>query len=576
MAFGYKLIKRLAMKIKKDILFIFISLGCLFHLRAENLTVTSGLALWIDASNPSSIVSSDGVLSHGDRIVQINDIITGDNSFNDYFVQADTQHQPIWFESIASLDGSSGVLFDGVKTFLHSSTLNISEDMTTFIVAQNALQLSTWGSIHRPILASDDNPFQAIGTGYGFAYQMPGVDSFVVSLGNDTTEQKLTAESINTENWELNILAVRRESSTLSEIWQRTSLDTENLLMGNTEVLTRSGSLHTGYNLGAEPSVATRYYKGFICEIIIYNRTLSDLEMQQVSDYLYNKYFYLESEDPFDALLYLPFDQDFNNYGTAIPEKGLAVTYNNITPVLGIADSGIQGRCLDLTEAAMATSAGCVLYGKPGSDNTILENNLNGLKSLTACGWFNTNDDNVTLKSYTGFLGRLGQLMVRSYDDNSRLVLGVNNNWTTADNNVKYDESNQWVFWAVTYDGTIGTGNVKWYKGLEGETLSLLATHSLNAGTLATVDDELVVANLLTNGSYSFAGLFDELRLFGSKTNNSGALPISVIQEIFDYSQQTKCGDNDHFYPTADINHDCRVDLHDLAELAYNWQIDVN
>ncbi len=535
-----------------------------------NPPVTAGLTLWLDASNTSALTSQDGQLNHGDRISSWQDIRTGDNTSSDDFIQNDPAYQPIWFEKVQGLNGTSAVLFDGTKTFLHSDSLYLGPQTTVFIVAQNAIQLDTAGSVHRPILAADNNPFRPDGTGYGIAYQYPDSRDVVVSLGNGNLEEKLIAEDCNLEDWSMNIILFRRDGNTDSQVFQRTLHDGENILKADQLDLTRTTGLHTGYELGAETGHQARYYKGFISEILIYNLALNDAETKQVSDYLYNKHFNTSGEDPFGALLYLPFESNWNNCGQLISEKAAAVTYNDITP--GFA-AGVRGKCMDLSEAQMSTSAGCVLYGTAGTQDTPLEQQLNNAQSITLCGWFNANEP---MKAFSGFLGRMGQLMVRCYDNDSRLVLGINNNWTPTDNSIVFNESGQWAFWAVTYDGTQSFNNVKWYKGDINGNFTLLQTQSLSAGPLAEVHDQLAIGNLLTSGAYSFAGLLDELRIFTSQTDGEGALSQTQLQEIYQHGRSPYCGDAGHPYPPGDANKDCVVDLEDIVELIYHWQVDVN
>ena len=106
------------------------------------------------------------------------------------------------------------------------NSLYIGPSMTVFIVSHNAPQTATSGSIHRPVLAADDNPFRATGTGYGFAYQMAGVNEYVVSLGNDTIEEKLQAENV-LQDGTFNIFVVRRNGATSSELFMRRAWDSQ-------------------------------------------------------------------------------------------------------------------------------------------------------------------------------------------------------------------------------------------------------------------------------------------------------------------------------------------------------------
>ncbi len=270
-------------------------------------------------------------------------------------------------------------------------------------------------------------------------------------------------------------------------------------------------------------------------------------------------------------LVYLPFDEEWDSFGLLFTEEATVATYNSITPKFA---TGIRGKCFDLSHAVMGDSAGCLIYGVSGTEDTELETQLNGAKSITLCGWFNA--VNEPLKAFSGFLGRTAQLMVRSYDNQSRLVLGINNNWTPLDSDVTFDEMDEWIFWAVTYDGTQSSSNVKWYKGDTNGNFSLLKVQSLSAGCLADVHEPLAVGNLLTSGAYCFAGLMDEMRIFTSQSDDGGALSQSDLETIwdYDYDPSVYCGELAQPIPVGDFDKNCIVDFDDLAIFFMNWLLD--
>ncbi len=274
-------------------------------------------------------------------------------------------------------------------------------------------------------------------------------------------------------------------------------------------------------------------------------------------------------DDPFEALVYLPFENDWNNHGSAQPDTAQVSFVDGIQPQFG---TGLRKTGLDLSAAQMGKAAGCVNFGIPGTENTPVEEALNGLKSLTLCGWFHTAAAGNRLLTNTGFCGRLGQLMLRSYDNDSHMVLGVNNLWTPVDGDIVFDQENQWVFFAVTYDSTRSSGHVHWYKAIPDTAggVQSVKSHDLSAGPLQEKDSELTVANLLASGAYSFSGYFDEFRIFGSKDNASGALDIQQIQEIYEYDLQPVCG-SDIPIPPGDTNRDCIINFKDFIDIASGW-----
>jgi hypothetical protein len=67
---------------------------------------------------------------------------------------------------------------------------------------------------------------------------------------------------------------------------------------------------------------------------------------------------------------------------------------------------------------------------------------------------------------------------------------------------------------------------------------------------------------IVTPGTYDIVGALYDVRDLGRY------VPVSVQIEVL---EGPYCGDANHPYPTGDLNHDCKVDLLDLATLAFYW-----
>lgn len=276
----------------------------------------------------------------------------------------------------------------------------------------------------------------------------------------------------------------------------------------------------------------------------------------------------VEPNDPFNALVYLPFDGDFVDYGTS--SSGNVITSLEASHIsLIVPDGGVKAGCLDLRGFGMGTSGLNVKLGYDGWIDSNISNAMNGLKSFTITGWFNTGEANSFVSSYTGLLGRLGQLLLRSYDSSGHLVLTVNSQTTPTSDLIRFTEDNQWIFWAVSYDGTKSTNNVKWYKAtLDSGSFSLISTQSISAGSLSAVDKALSIGSLFSDGTYCYSGLIDEFRLFGSKIDSSGAINENKIRDIYEYAFLSP----DYTEKMAgDSNYDCIVNFDDLTKLCYYW-----
>lgn len=97
---------------------------------------------------------------------------------------------------------------------------------------------------------------------------------------------------------------------------------------------------------------------------------------------------------------------------------------------------------------------------------------------------------------------------------------------------------NAWRFIAVTYDAGLASGHAKFYVGEWQKDAALVSAHDLNRGAAGPK-----IAPAMTVGNVSsiirpvapdreFRGVIDEVRVFGSTTDGSGALNLQEILKI--------------------------------------------
>jgi len=106
-------------------------------------------------------------------------------------------------------------------------------------------------------------------------------------------------------------------------------------------------------------------------------------------------------------------------------------------------------------------------------------------------------------------------------------------------------DGNELVFVAVSYDGTKTSSNVLFYRGTAATSLSLVSTVTLNEGTVDTFPGRLAVGGRSGfNGPRTFHGIMDNVRIFGSKTDATGALSLAEIDEVFqgDFTEEVPAG----------------------------------
>jgi hypothetical protein len=100
-----------------------------------------------------------------------------------------------------------------------------------------------------------------------------------------------------------------------------------------------------------------------------------------------------------------------------------------------------------------------------------------------------------------------------------------------------YAATNTWIFFAVSYDGTQSTNNVTFYRGTLDGSLTAVGTASAAAGTVNTnllTTPVLLIGNNGGNGTLArpFDGWLDNVQIYGSTTDASGALSKSALQNM--------------------------------------------
>jgi len=223
----------------------------------------------------------------------------------------------------------------------------------------------------------------------------------------------------------------------------------------------------------------------------------------------------------------------FNETGTNASNTGRsgvpAVLFNSANVVtdlhsdVGLGLSGLLGdRALDNT-----TATGMGSGGTGGRATQPYDEAVDGLLSLTLQGWFRVES---TVGSNARFFAKQGSGTGFLFlaPSGGTLSLEINGSSSTM-SSAQFSEVGQWIFFAVTYDGSTTANNVKFYKGTPTNGVTLIETRTLNLGRAATNSSGVSFAN--ANGlQRPIDGLVDNLRIFGSKTDNRGALTPAQLE----------------------------------------------
>ena len=242
--------------------------------------VIADLGFWLKAEHISGLESGDPV-----------DVWPDGSGRGHDAVQPEPVNRPIWIDD--AVGGQAVVRFDGDDDVLSARSLSIGSETTVFFVAKNAQQ-TTDGSVHRGLLTADNNPYRIDGNGYGFGYQRGNASGFGVSMPEGvggTTEQRVASSTPADDRFEI---ISYRKSAAQAELFRDAAP-----VAGGTQN-DPVGGYHTGYNIGADPSFASREYLGDIAEILVFDRALDDEQHDAVLDYLAQQYGLDEQPEPPD------------------------------------------------------------------------------------------------------------------------------------------------------------------------------------------------------------------------------------------------------------------------------------
>jgi len=262
------------------------NIGGAYNAPSSNLPVTSGLELWLDASNRSSIGTPDGSpLADGAKVAAWGDVLTGGNTTSHTAVQTSAARQPVWVESVPGLGGMSAVRFDGSSASGQGDRLGINaplalgRDTTQFFVALDTEQTSSTQSCCRPLLS--ENTFNLNGNGHGFGFMRPGMSQDLHLYRGDTPTSRIFQDVAGSPDDAFHVYTIITDDDL------RLDLDGFPLASAGSTFDNPTG---TAYTIGGNVNVNARHYLGDIAEIIIFNRVLSPSEINSVGIYLESKY----------------------------------------------------------------------------------------------------------------------------------------------------------------------------------------------------------------------------------------------------------------------------------------------
>ncbi|MFI4911851.1 MAG: glycoside hydrolase domain-containing protein [Sedimentisphaeraceae bacterium JB056] len=263
-----------------------------------------------------------------------------------------------------------------------------------------------------------------------------------------------------------------------------------------------------------------------------YDETVDAADLAIFADVYYKKN--VEDYTPSGFDIYLPFENTNDSYGAGSTDNPAwsNIALNDAPGYIGnsqpayprITTDGIKGDGLYATDPAMI-GLNTVTFNWSGQTADVFDN----VQSYTVCGWLNTR--NSQMNGSGSYIVRCvgGGITIKWRDDGRLQVLdSVDGSWRYAGWGEGYS-NDEWVFFAITRSSE----GIKFYFG--DQNTSVAAGNSVTGLTLSATSDctRLVFGGYTYNGTDNYLNCdIDEIRVFVSEIDDSGALEISALEDI--------------------------------------------
>ncbi len=193
------------------------------------------------------------------------------------------------------------------------------------------------------------------------------------------------------------------------------------------------------------------------------------------------------------------------------------------------AGAGVSGNFSDLCDnqsAGTSQGGGDSLGAQAGSHDT----NLDNLQAFTLCGWYKANiglPETSANRLMSCLNGSAGGFEVQGGVGGGLTLqmIGGGSAQHSTTNNALFEETNTWVFWAVTWDYPNSNGAVNFYGGDSSTPVSAFGSSTFNALPSTGISTNLTIGNRfpLDRG---FAGYIDDASIY------TNALTLSQLESL--------------------------------------------
>ena len=275
-----------------------------------DLPVKGGLLLWLDAADDTTFNYSSGTVVSQWR----------DKSGNNFHAnQSTTAQQP----SRNTFNNSRKSVFFNAASRLDymtiSSGISLPTDTSIFIIYKPSTQIYEYAILI-------DN-YHGQGGNYGFVIQRVSTNAqfYYANAGDGTGFIDTAASPWTYTNDVIQLLSLNKASSTGTPYISGTAQTSRS-------VRAATAQYTTGLGIGSLGAGNGRFYNGDMCEILIFNRSLSSTEMKQVHTYLGQKWGISNTDRQIFDLSGNNFNFSFNGTNPRYNAKTIVSNFNTTTP----------------------------------------------------------------------------------------------------------------------------------------------------------------------------------------------------------------------------------------------------
>lgn len=240
----------------------------------SNVPVTSGLNLWLDAYDPSCVITDSNS----------NVLLWRDKSIYNYNFSNFTSNYPVYKNNPQNALPSISITSNATTQALVNSNFNISS-ISSF---------SVLGVVNLSNTTINGRIFSILSTSQQLDYQIDNgfviYNNFGTGVGYSRSSFSITGTATSNTN-NLFSLIVNNISTQNDVVVSTTALGINGVMK---QFLTATANSTINVNLGyigtSKNNDITMKYSGLISELLFYNRTLSFVERQQVESYLMSKW----------------------------------------------------------------------------------------------------------------------------------------------------------------------------------------------------------------------------------------------------------------------------------------------